>query len=46
MIVVPLGWLVLANFLPSLTSWGLQKYPLLIVHAQGKLCCAKRNDIF
>ena len=46
MIVVLLGWLVLANFLPSLPSRGLQKYPLLIIRAQGKLCCTERSDIF
>ena len=40
MIVVPLGWLALANFLPSLPSQDSQRYPLLIVRAQGKLCCA------
>ena len=42
MIVILLGWLALANLLPSLPSWGLQIYLLLIVHAQGKLHCAKR----
>ena len=46
MIVIPLGWLALANFLPSLPSQGLQIYPLPIVHAQGKLCCTERNGIF
>ena len=38
MIVILLGWLAPANVLPYLPSWGLQIYPLLIVHAQGRLC--------
>ena len=46
MIVILLGWLALVNFLPFLPSWDLQIYPLLIKHAQEKLCCTGRNGIF
>ena len=46
MIVIPLGWLASANSLPCPPSWGLQTYALQIVHTQGILNCAVRNDLF
>ena len=44
MTVILLGWLALANSLPCLPTWGLQRYHLQIVDTQGRLCCAERSD--
>ena len=46
MIVTLLGWLALAIFLPFLPFWGLQIYPLQIVHAKERLHCAVRSSTF
>ena len=46
MIVILLGWLALATFLPSLPSQALEIYPQLIKCAWGELCCAGKMTFF